>query len=108
MKKWSTDQVAGTTIKIDRKKVESELSDLRKQRDRVSGTIDLGDTAVSKRLAKEAAESQIEKIRDENKDFSAKFVKARQKLWRKFRRSMTTSHCPMMKRTSCWGHYEKR
>ncbi|HGP7672966.1 TPA: phage tail tape measure C-terminal domain-containing protein, partial [Klebsiella pneumoniae] len=67
-----------TTIKIDRKKVESELSDLRKQRDRVSGTIDLGDTAVSKRLAKEAAESQIEKIRDENKDFSAKFVKARQ------------------------------
>lgn len=70
--------MAGTTIKIDRKKVESELSDLRKQRDRVSGTIDLGDTAVSKRLAKEAAESQIEKIRDENKDFSAKFVKARQ------------------------------
>ncbi|HDZ0412927.1 TPA: tape measure protein [Klebsiella pneumoniae] len=70
--------IAGTTIKIDRKKVESELSDLRKQRDRVSGTIDLGDTAVSKRLAKEAAESQIEKIRDENKDFSAKFVKARQ------------------------------
>ena len=70
--------MAGTTIKIDRKKVESELSDLRKQRDRVSGTIELGDTAVSKRLAKEAAESQIEKIRDENKDFSAKFVKARQ------------------------------
>ncbi|HED2982026.1 TPA: tape measure protein [Klebsiella pneumoniae] len=70
--------MAGTTIKIDRKKVESELSDFRKQRDRVSGTIDLGDTAVSKRLAKEAAESQIEKIRDENKDFSAKFVKARQ------------------------------
>lgn len=70
--------MAGTTIKIDRKKVESELSDLRKQRDRVSGTIDLGDTAVSKRLAKEAAESQIEKIRDENKDFSAKFVQARQ------------------------------
>ncbi len=34
--------MAGTTIKIDRKKVESELSDLRKQRDRVSGTIDLG------------------------------------------------------------------
>lgn len=70
--------MAGTTIKIDRKKVESELSDLRKQRDRVSGTIDLGDTAVSKRLAKEAAESQIEKIRDENKDYSSKFVKARQ------------------------------
>ncbi|CAH5766060.1 lambda family phage tail tape measure protein [Klebsiella pneumoniae MGH 64] len=78
--------VAGTTIKIDRKKVESELSDLRKQRDRVSGTIDLGDTAVSKRLAKEAAESQIEKIRDENKDFSAKFVKARQEALEKIQK----------------------
>ncbi|WP_339355078.1 tape measure protein, partial [Klebsiella pneumoniae] len=78
--------MAGTTIKIDRKKVESELSDLRKQRDRVSGTIDLGDTAVSKRLAKEAAESQIEKIRDENKDFSAKFVKARQEALEKIQK----------------------
>lgn len=78
--------MAGTTIKIDRKKVESELSDLRKQRDRVSGTIELGDTAVSKRLAKEAAESQIEKIRDENKDFSAKFVKARQKALEKIQK----------------------
>ncbi|MDP1019825.1 hypothetical protein Q6284_31635, partial [Klebsiella pneumoniae] len=71
---------------IDRKKVESELSDLRKQRDRVSGTIELGDTAVSKRLAKEAAESQIEKIRDENKDFSAKFVKARQEALEKIQK----------------------
>ncbi|EPX1261818.1 tape measure protein [Klebsiella pneumoniae] len=78
--------MAGTTIKIDRKKVESELSDLRKQRDRVSGTIDLGDTAVYKRLAKEAAESQIEKIRDENKDFSAKFVKARQEALEKIQK----------------------
>ena len=78
--------MAGTTIKIDRKKVESELSDLRKQRDRVSGTIDLGDTAVSKRLAKEAAESQIEKIRDENKDFSAKFVTARQEALEKIQK----------------------
>ena len=78
--------MAGTTIKIDRKKVESELSDLRKQRDRVSGTIELGDTAVSKRLAKEAAESQIEKIRDENKDFSAKFVKARQEALEKIQK----------------------
>ncbi|HHD2675194.1 TPA: tape measure protein [Klebsiella pneumoniae] len=78
--------MAGTTIKIDRKKVESELSDLRKQRDRVSGTIDLGDTAVSKRLVKEAAESQIEKIRDENKDFSAKFVKARQEALEKIQK----------------------
>lgn len=78
--------MAGTTIKIDRKKVESELSDLRKQHDRVSGTIELGDTAVSKRLAKEAAESQIEKIRDENKDFSAKFVKARQEALEKIQK----------------------
>ncbi|HCI6739525.1 TPA: tape measure protein [Klebsiella variicola subsp. variicola] len=78
--------MAGTTIKIDRKKVESELSDLRKQRDRVSGTIELGDTAVSKRLAKEAAESLIEKIRDENKDFSAKFVKARQEALEKIQK----------------------
>ncbi|MGX9751581.1 tape measure protein [Klebsiella pneumoniae] len=78
--------MAGTTIKIDRKKVESELSDLRKQRDRVSGTIELGDTAVSKRLAKEAAESQIERIRDENKDFSAKFVKARQEALEKIQK----------------------
>ncbi|HDT5197386.1 tape measure protein [Klebsiella pneumoniae] len=78
--------MAGTTIKIDRKKVESELSDLRKQRDRVSGTIELGDTAVSKRLAKEAAESQIEKIRDENKDFSAKFVKSRQEALEKIQK----------------------
>lgn len=78
--------MTGTTIKIDRKKVESELSDLRKQRDRVSGTIELGDTAVSKRLAKEAAESQIEKIRDENKDFSAKFVKARQEALEKIQK----------------------
>lgn len=78
--------MAGTTLKIDRKKVESELSDLRKQRDRVSGTIELGDTAVSKRLAKEAAESQIEKIRDENKDFSAKFVKARQEALEKIQK----------------------
>ncbi|HCU1112702.1 TPA: tape measure protein [Klebsiella pneumoniae] len=78
--------MAGTTIKIGRKKVESELSDLRKQRDRVSGTIELGDTAVSKRLAKEAAESQIEKIRDENKDFSAKFVKARQEALEKIQK----------------------
>ncbi len=78
--------MAGITIKIDRKKVESELSDLRKQRDRVIGTIELGDTAVSKRLAKEAAESQIEKIRDENKDFSAKFVKARQEALEKIQK----------------------
>ena len=33
---------------------------------KITGTIALGDGAVAKRLAKEAAESQIEKIRAEN------------------------------------------
>ncbi|EHU3674652.1 tape measure protein [Salmonella enterica] len=69
--------MAGTTVKIDRNKIESELNDLRNQRDRVSGTIERGDGAVAKRLAKEAAESQIEKIRADNQMFSATFVKAR-------------------------------
>ncbi|EDX6252192.1 tape measure protein [Salmonella enterica subsp. diarizonae] len=70
--------MAGTTVKIDRKKVESELGELRHQREVVGGTIELGDEAVAKRLAKEAAESQIEKIRADNQLFSAKFMKARQ------------------------------
>lgn len=70
--------MAGTTVKIDRKKVESELGELRHQREVVGGTIELGDGAVAKRLAKEAAESQIEKIRADNQLFSAKFMKARQ------------------------------
>ncbi|EBE2364535.1 tape measure protein [Salmonella enterica] len=70
--------MAGTTVKIDRKKVESELGELRHQREVVGGTIELGDGAVAKRLAKEAAESQIEKIRADNQIFSATFVKARQ------------------------------
>ncbi|HHR9723266.1 TPA: tape measure protein [Salmonella enterica subsp. enterica serovar Oranienburg] len=70
--------MAGTTVNIDRKKVESELGELRHQREIVGGTIELGDGAVAKRLAKEAAESQIEKIRADNQIFSAKFMKARQ------------------------------
>lgn len=73
--------MAGTTVKInqtERKKIEAELNDLRTERDKTTGAIGGGDISVAKRLAKEAAESQIEKIRDENKDFSAKFVKARQ------------------------------
>ncbi|EMN0291316.1 TPA: phage tail tape measure C-terminal domain-containing protein, partial [Escherichia coli] len=45
---------------------------------KITGTIALGDGAVAKRLAKEAAESQIEKIRAENQIFAATFVKARQ------------------------------
>ncbi|HCQ8444608.1 TPA: tape measure protein [Klebsiella oxytoca] len=81
--------MAGTTIKIDqteRKKIESELEGLRKERDVVSGTIDRGDISVAKRLVKEAADSQIEKIRDENKDFAATFVKARQEALEKIQK----------------------
>lgn len=81
--------MAGTTVKIDRKKVESELHDLRQRRERYVGTIELGDEAVAKLLAKEAAESQIEKIRDENKDFAATFVKARREALDKRQKILT-------------------
>ncbi|EBY5486735.1 phage tail tape measure protein [Salmonella enterica subsp. enterica serovar Bareilly] len=81
--------MAGTTVKIDRKKVESELHDLRQRRERYVGTVELGDEAVAKRLAKEAAESQIEKIRDENKDFAATFVKARREALDKRQKILT-------------------
>ncbi|ELY4584765.1 tape measure protein [Cronobacter malonaticus] len=70
--------MAGTTVKVDRQKVESELKDLLAERERVGGTILIGDAAVAKRQAKEAAETQIEKIRADNQVFSASFVKARQ------------------------------
>ncbi|HBL6848630.1 TPA: tape measure protein [Escherichia coli] len=73
--------MAGTTVKIDqdeRKRIENELNDLRKKRDKTTGAIERGDLAVAKRLAKDAAESQIEKIREENRDFAATFAKARQ------------------------------
>ncbi|HBY0825165.1 TPA: phage tail tape measure protein [Klebsiella pneumoniae] len=73
--------MAGTTIKInqtERKKIEAELNDLRTERDKTSVAIGRGDISVAKRLAKEATESQLEKIRDENKDFAATFAKARQ------------------------------
>ncbi|HDP8291659.1 TPA: tape measure protein [Escherichia coli] len=73
--------MAGTTVKInqdERKRIENELNDLRKKRDKTTGAIERGDIAVAKRLAKDAAESQIEKIREENRDFAATFVKARQ------------------------------
>ncbi|EJA4314229.1 tape measure protein [Escherichia coli] len=73
--------MAGTTVKIDqdeRKRIETGLNDLRKELDKTTGAIERGDTAVAKRLAKDAAESQIEKILEENRDFAATFVKARQ------------------------------
>ncbi|WP_234288627.1 tape measure protein [Escherichia coli] len=73
--------MAGTTVKInhdERKRIENELNELRKKRDETNETIARGDLAVAKRLAKEAAESQIEKIRAENQIFAATFVKARQ------------------------------
>ncbi|AXG20705.1 TPA: tape measure protein [Escherichia coli] len=73
--------MAGTTVKInqdERKRIENELNDLREKRDKTTGAIERGDTAVAKRLAKDAAESQIEKIREENRDFAATFAKARQ------------------------------
>lgn len=73
--------MAGTTVKINQdelKRIENELNDLRKKRDKTTGAIERGDIAVAKRLAKDAAESQIEKIREENRDFAATFAKARQ------------------------------
>ncbi|HEL5866728.1 TPA: tape measure protein [Escherichia coli] len=73
--------MAGTTVKInhdERKRIENELNELRKKRDETNETIARGDLAVAKRLAKETAESQIEKILEENRDFAATFVKARQ------------------------------
>ncbi|EDZ1273649.1 phage tail tape measure protein [Cronobacter sakazakii] len=70
--------MAGTTVKVDRQKVESELKDLLAERERLGGAISMGDAAVAKRQAKEAAETQIEKIRADNQVFSASFVKARQ------------------------------
>lgn len=70
--------MAGTTVNVDRQKLDAELKVLRQQRDKIDSTISMGDSAVAKRLAKEAAESQIEEIRNKNRDFSATFVKARQ------------------------------
>ncbi|ELX1937682.1 tape measure protein [Escherichia coli] len=81
--------MAGTTVKInqdERKRIENELNDLRKKRDKTTGAIERGDIAVAKRLAKETAESQIEKILEENRDFSATFVKARQEALEKIQK----------------------
>ncbi|ELY4461113.1 tape measure protein [Cronobacter sakazakii] len=78
--------MAGTTVKVDRQKVESELKDLLAERERLGGAISMGDAAVAKRLAKEAAETQIEKIRADNQVFSASFVKARQEALEKIQK----------------------
>ncbi|EFC0718233.1 tape measure protein, partial [Escherichia coli] len=81
--------MAGTTVKInqdERKRIENELNELRKKHDETNETIARGDLAVAKRLAKETAESQIEKILEENRDFAATFVKARQEALEKIQK----------------------
>lgn len=81
--------MAGTIVKInhdERKRIENELNELRKKRDETNETIARGDLAVAKRLAKETAESQIEKILEENRDFAATFVKARQEALEKIQK----------------------
>lgn len=78
--------MAGTTVKVDRQKVESELKDLLAERERLGGAISMGDAAVAKRQAKEATETQIEKIRADNQVFSASFVKARQEALEKIQK----------------------
>ncbi|MCT6619088.1 tape measure protein (plasmid) [Escherichia coli] len=81
--------MAGTTVKSnhdERKRIENELNELRKKRDETNETIARGDLAVAKRLAKETAESQIEKILEENRDFAATFVKARQEALEKIQK----------------------
>lgn len=71
--------VAGpVAVKEYKEVVEARLKKNQEEYKRTTDTIALGDSAVSKRLAKEAAESQIEKIRADNQLFSATFVKARQ------------------------------
>lgn len=71
--------VAGpVAVKESKEVVEARLKKNQEEYKRTTDTIALGDSAVSKRLAKEAAESQIEKIRTDNQLFSATFVKARQ------------------------------
>ena len=71
--------VAGpVAVKESKEVVEARLKKNQEEYKRTTDTIALGDGDVSKRLAKEAAESQIEKIRADNQLFSATFVKARQ------------------------------
>lgn len=66
--------------------IEARLKKNQEEYQKITGTIALGDGAVAKRLAKEAAESQIEKIRAENQIFAATFVKARQEALEKIQK----------------------
>ncbi|ENO7837960.1 tape measure protein (plasmid) [Escherichia coli] len=70
--------MVGTTVKTDKAKVEEELKELRQQRARSGGALEFGDLAVAKKLAKETAETQVEKITEENREFAATFKKTRQ------------------------------
>ncbi|EAN1228567.1 tape measure protein [Salmonella enterica] len=71
--------VAGpVAVKESKEVVEARLKKNQEEYEKTTGTMALGDGAVARRLAKEAAESQIEKIRADNQVFSATFVKARQ------------------------------
>ncbi|EFU7131763.1 tape measure protein [Escherichia coli] len=75
---YVSNSVGAVTRKEPKADIEARLKKNQEEYQKITGTIALGDEAVAKRLAKEAAESQIEKIRAENQVFSATFVKARQ------------------------------
>ncbi|EBP3777658.1 tape measure protein [Salmonella enterica subsp. enterica] len=75
---YVSNSVGAVTHKESKADIEARLKKNQEQYQKIAGTIALGDGAVAKRLAKEAAESQIEKIRADNQVFSATFVKARQ------------------------------
>lgn len=75
---YVSNSVGAVTHKESKADIEARLKKNQEEYQKITGTIALGDGAVAKRLAKEAAESQIEKIRADNQVFSATFVKARQ------------------------------
>ncbi|EOF5091024.1 tape measure protein [Salmonella enterica] len=70
--------VGAVTVTESKADIEARLKKNQEEYKTLTGTIALGDGAVAKRLAKDAAESQIEKIRADNQVFSARFMKARQ------------------------------
>ena len=75
---YVSNSVGAVTHKESKADIEARLKKNQEEYQKITGTIALGDGAVAKRLAKEAAESQIEKIRADNQVFSATFVKVRQ------------------------------
>lgn len=75
---YVSNSVGAVTHKESKADIEARLKKNQEEYQKITDTIALGDGAVAKRLAKEAAESQIEKIRADNQVFSATFVKARQ------------------------------